>query len=82
VQIGYSTHEKLAHDLDDLLLRFQVKRLHKLADSFTIAPPQLAQRFELLHALEGDVLALVARQLPDVDVAKALERRAASGLNR
>ncbi|HSH91032.1 MAG TPA: hypothetical protein VK996_13690 [Ramlibacter sp.] len=69
--------------------RFQVKRLHKLANSFTLAPPQLAERiaaildgpvhagFERLHALEGDVLALVVQQLPDVDVAKALERRAA-----
>jgi hypothetical protein len=69
--------------------RFQVKRLHKIAASFTLAPPQLAQRiaaildgpvhagFELLHALEGEVLALVVQQLPDVDVAKAQERRAA-----
>lgn len=69
--------------------RFQVKRVSKLANSFTIAPPQLAQRidailggpvvpgFELLHALEGDVLALVSEHLPDVDVKAALARRAA-----
>ena len=68
---------------------FQVKRVHKLANSFALAPPGLADRiaaildgpvvagFELLHALEGEVLALVAQQLPDVDVAKVHERRAA-----
>jgi predicted nucleotidyltransferase len=69
--------------------RFQVKRLHKLANGFALAPAQLAERidamltgpvhagFELLHALEGDVLALVKQHLPGVDVAAALERRKA-----
>jgi hypothetical protein len=68
--------------------RFQVKRVHKLANSFAIAPLNLAERVEaildgpvhagfgLLHALEGEVIALVVRQLPDVDVAKVKERRA------
>lgn len=69
--------------------RFQVKRLHKLAAGFAIAPPDFAPRlgalldgpvhagFAALHVLEGEVLALVAQHLPGVDVAAALERRAA-----
>ncbi|HVZ44775.1 MAG TPA: hypothetical protein VHA82_13275 [Ramlibacter sp.] len=69
--------------------RFQVKRLEKLASGFTLAPPRLAQRmaaildgpvyagFDLLHALEGEVLELVSRHLPDVSVSAVQERRAA-----
>jgi hypothetical protein len=68
--------------------RFQLKRMHKLAAQFAIAPPDLAARidtllqaplpqaFDQLHALEGEVLALVALHLPAVDVAPALARRA------
>jgi hypothetical protein len=69
--------------------RFQLKRMHKLAAQFTIAPPDLAARidallqaplpqaFDQLHALEGEVLALVAAHMPAVDVAPALARHAA-----
>jgi hypothetical protein len=69
--------------------RFQVKRLHRLADSLAIAPPALADRieallaveplaaFEALHRLEGEVLDLVAAHLPEVDLSQARERRAA-----
>ena len=69
--------------------RFQVKRMHRLASRFEFAPPRLADRievllaapareaFEALHALEGDVLELVARHLPDVDLEAALKRHAA-----
>lgn len=69
--------------------RFQVKRLHRLADSLAIAPPALADRieallaaeplaaFEALHRLDGEVLDLVAAHLPEVDLSQARERRAA-----
>jgi len=69
--------------------RFQVKRLHKLASGFTLAPPNLPQRvaaildgpivpgFDLLHALEGEVLELVSHKMPDVNLAGAPQRRAA-----
>jgi len=68
--------------------RFQLKRMHKLAAQFAIAPPALASRidtllqaplpqaFDQLHALEGEVLALLAQHRPEVDVAPALARRA------
>jgi len=69
--------------------RFQVKRMHRLAARFEITPPRLADRIEALleqsprdafgalHALEGEVLALVALHLPEVDLEAALNRRAA-----
>jgi hypothetical protein len=68
--------------------RFQLKRMHKLAASFAIAPPDLADRIESLlqaplpqgfaqlHALEGEVLALVGTHMPAVDLAAPLRRRA------
>lgn len=68
--------------------RFQVKRVHKLAAGLTMAPPRLADRldallqappreaFDALHALEGEVLALVAAGLPDIDLALQHQRRA------
>jgi hypothetical protein len=69
--------------------RFQVKRMRRLASLLTLAPPALAERieallaappreaFDLLHALEGEVLELVAAHLPDIDLAPACSRRAA-----
>lgn len=69
--------------------RFQVKRMGRLAAGFAIAPPRLAERidallaapapaaFAELHALEGEVLDLVARHRPEVDVAAARQRRTA-----
>ena len=69
--------------------RFQVKRVGRLAASLAIAPPHLAQRIEallaappreafvILHTLEGEVLELVAKHRPDIDLAPAHARRAA-----
>jgi hypothetical protein len=69
--------------------RFQVKRLHKFANGLPLAPVQLADRvdalldgpvltgFDGLHALEGEVLALVSEHMPDVDIAPVVQRRAA-----
>ena len=69
--------------------RFQVKRLHRLADKLPLAPPQLAARieallaappraaFDALHALEGEVHALVAAQMPEVDLSAARRRHEA-----
>lgn len=68
--------------------RFQVKRVHKVAAGLPIAPLSLADRmdallqappreaFDALHALEGDVLALIAAELPDIDLALLHQRRA------
>jgi len=62
--------------------RYQVKRTHRLAAALTIAPPALGDRIEellhapvrpgcvALHALEGDVVELVAVHMPDVDLAR------------
>ena len=67
--------------------RFQVKRLHRLAAQLAIAPPALAERIEALlaeeprpaftalHELEGEVLDLVARHMPEVDLAAVRQRR-------
>lgn len=69
--------------------RFQVKRMHRLASQLAVAPPALAERIEalllapprgafmLLHALEGEVLDLVAEKLPDIDLEPLKKRRAA-----
>ncbi len=66
-----------------------VKRLHRLADKLALAPPQLATRietllaappreaFDALHALESEVLALVAAQMPEVDLSAVRRRREA-----
>ena len=68
--------------------RFQVKRQGRLASQLRLAPVQLSARmdallaapplqaFALLHALEGEVLDLVARHQPEVDLATARQRRA------
>jgi hypothetical protein len=69
--------------------RFQVKRVHRLAAQLSTAPPALAERIEallaappreafmLLHALEGEVLELVAAALPDVEQGALHQRRTA-----
>jgi len=69
--------------------RFQVKRMHRLADKFKLAPPRLADRieallaappraaFDALFALEGESLDLVAQQMPDVALEVPRQRRAA-----
>lgn len=67
--------------------RFQVKRQGRLAQLLRLAPAQLSARmdallaapplqaFELLHALEGEVLDLIERHQPAVDLAAARQRR-------
>ncbi|HUL64786.1 MAG TPA: hypothetical protein VLW55_09235 [Burkholderiaceae bacterium] len=69
--------------------RFQVKRMRQVAAKLSIAPPNLAERidallavppraaFDALHELEGEVLDLVARHVPDVDLEPARKRWAA-----
>jgi hypothetical protein len=69
--------------------RFQVKRVGGLAAKLVHAPSALAARmdallcappadaFAQLHVLEGEVLALVAQHLPDVDIGPVQARRAA-----
>ncbi|MFZ2651398.1 MAG: hypothetical protein WA210_14950 [Burkholderiaceae bacterium] len=69
--------------------RFQVKRMRRLTAKFSHAPPQLAERIERmmeapprdafaqLFALEGEVLELVAREMPQIDLAAVRLRRAA-----
>ena len=68
--------------------RFQVKRMRRLASQLHRTPPALAERIETLllappseafswlHALEGDVLDLVAAHQPDVDLDAVRKRRA------
>lgn len=69
--------------------RFQVKRVRRLAAALTRGPAALADRldallcappreaFDALHGLEGEVLALIAAELPDVDLGPVRQRRAA-----
>jgi hypothetical protein len=69
--------------------RFQVKRMRRLADKLALAPPHLAERieallaappreaFEALHQLEGEVLDLVAQQMPEMHLEAVRQRRAA-----
>jgi hypothetical protein len=66
---------------------FQFKRMHRFAATLTLAPAHLADRVEALlvaplpqafaqlHALEGEVLALLAAHAPHVDCSAAFERR-------
>ena len=73
--------------------RFQVKRVGGLAAKLVRAPWALAVRMEALlcappaeafaqlHGLEGEVLALVAQHLPDIDIAPVQARRAAFTLS-
>jgi hypothetical protein len=68
------------------LTRFQVKRVGRLAARLALAPPALAARietllsappaaaFDALHALEGEVLDLVAAARPEIDLSPALAR--------
>jgi hypothetical protein len=69
--------------------RFQVKRMRRLAAKFDHAPANLAERIERmmeapprdafaqLFALEGEVLDLVAREMPQIDLGAVRSRRAA-----
>ena len=71
--------------------RFQLKRTSRLAASMTLAPPRLAERidalleappaaaFAALHALEGEVLDLVATHAPEIDLGAVRARWATFG---
>ena len=67
--------------------RFQFKRMRRLAASLGLGPRDLAARVAALHeapihvgftqlyALEGEVLALVAAHVPEVDLSRLHRRR-------
>lgn len=69
--------------------RFQLKRMHRFVAALPQAPEAFADRveallraepleaFRRLHALEGEVLALVEAAMPDVDLAAPRARRLA-----
>jgi hypothetical protein len=69
--------------------RFQVKRMRRMAARFEHAPANLAERIERLmeapprdafaqlFELEGEVLELVAREMPQIDLRPVRTRRAA-----
>ena len=66
---------------------YQFKRVRRFATQLTLAPPNLVERIEALlvaplpeaftalHALDGEVLALLAEHAPQIDCSTALERR-------
>jgi len=66
---------------------FQFKRVHRFAAGLALAPPDLADRVEALlvaplteaftslHALDGEVLALLAAHAPQIDLTAAHEKR-------
>lgn len=66
---------------------YQFKRVHRFAAGLALAPPQLADRIEALltaplpeafsslHALDGEVLALLAAHAPQIDLTAAHEKR-------
>lgn len=68
---------------------FQFKRLHGFERKLAVRPPALAARLEAalntpvaegfgaLHALEGEVLELVAARWPDLDLSAVRQRRSA-----
>lgn len=68
---------------------FQFKRMRRFVSKMAIAPPDFASRIEHalqadmaaafaeLHALEGEVIALVAQRWPDLDLGAVRERHAA-----
>ncbi len=88
VEAGYRLCGLLAAVNERWFTRFQFKRLHRFAALLRQAPPGFADRLEALlaappleaarqlHALEGEVLDLVALHLPEVDVSAAQARRA------
>lgn len=89
VQAGYRLLGLLAAVNGRYYCTFQNKRLHQLAATFELSPPGLADRIEAmlaqpplaaartLHALEGEVLALVAHRFPDLDLSAHHAARAA-----
>ncbi|MEN9627280.1 MAG: hypothetical protein RJA10_507 [Pseudomonadota bacterium] len=88
VQAGYRLLGLLAAVNGRYYTTFQNKRLRHFAAQLAISPPGLAERLEALlsappgpaaralHALEGEVLALVAQAFPGLDLAAVQARRA------
>jgi hypothetical protein len=89
VQAGYRLLGALAGLNGLYFTTFQFKRMQRFAGQLAIAPAAFADRLERalqgdataafaeLHALEGEVLALVAQRWPDLDLQAVRERRAA-----
>lgn len=87
VQAGYRLLGLLAAVNGLYYTTFQNKRLRHFAGKLTISPPDLAARLEALlsaapgpaahalHALEGEVLALVERAFPALDLSTVQARR-------
>lgn len=73
---------------------FQFKRMHRFAAQLALAPPLLADRvqalleaplaqaFDALFVLEGEVLDLLAAHAPQIDLGAARERRTRYGARR
>jgi hypothetical protein len=89
VQAGYRLLGALAGLNGLYFTTFQFKRMRRFVGHMTIAPPAFVDRLESalqgdataafaeLHALEGEVLALVAQRWPDLDLQAVRERRTA-----
>jgi hypothetical protein len=89
VDAGYRLLLALAGANRRYFTRFQVKRMRRFVDGLSQAPEHFADRLEALllappdeafaqlHALEGDVLELVAQQWPGLELAPLRARREA-----
>lgn len=89
VQAGYRLLGALAGLNGLYFTTFQFKRMRRFVGHMTIAPHAFADRLERalqgdataafaeMHALEGEVLALVAERWPDLDLQAVRERRVA-----
>jgi hypothetical protein len=88
VQACYRLLGLVAAINDRYYCSFQNKRLHHFAATLEVSPPGLADRIEALlsaaprtaavalHALEGEVLGLLAHRFPSLDLAAVHTRRA------
>jgi hypothetical protein len=88
VDAGYRLLLALAGVNRRYFTRFQVKRMHRFVAGLAVVPDRFAERlermlvappveaFEQLHALEGDVIDLVAAQWPQLDLQTLRTRRA------
>lgn len=87
-EAGYRLLGALAGLNSRYFTTFQVKRMHRFTAGLTLAPPEFAPRveqalggdveagFRILHALEAEVIALVAGRWPDLDLAAVRARHA------
>ncbi len=91
-EAGYRLLGALAGLNGQYFTTFQFKRMERFAAKLTIAPQAFAQRieqalhaditygFQTLHALESEVLALVAARWPDLDLTAPRARHASFDL--